>query len=131
MADCFYQMEHEDQCFNNTFILGHPRPHATSTLPSSVAWADLRGCFKAQQATPRCGMLQNPYGGGAAPVMRVEGNRVFNHNETAGDVQCGSDTLSAAAFKDACGMDVGTSTSALPDNTEIAKWVAQWLGMHG
>ena len=32
-ADCFYQMEHEDQCFNNTFILGHPRPHASSTLP--------------------------------------------------------------------------------------------------
>ena len=37
--------------------------------------------------------------------------------------------LSAAAFKAACGMDVGSSMAELPANAEIATWVAQWLGM--
>ena len=75
----FFQIGHEDQCYNNTFILGHPRPHATSTLPSPQAWADLRGCDATQQQAPRCGFLQNPYGGGAAPIMRVANNTVYVH----------------------------------------------------
>ena len=45
----YYQEDHEDQCFNNTFILAHPRPHETSKAPSTFAWADLRGCDSTQQ----------------------------------------------------------------------------------
>ena len=80
---CFYQEDHQDQCFNNTFILPHNRPHATSKSTSSVAWADLRGCDSKQQAAPRCGGLQNPYGGGAAPIMTVHSNTIYNHNTSA------------------------------------------------
>ena len=125
----FYQVGHEDMCFNNTFILAHPRPHATNTAPSSLAWADLRGCSTAQQQAPRCGSLQNPYGGGKAPIMVVANNTVYNHNASAGDVACGQQQLSAAAFASACGVDVGTSTDKLPSLQAIAAWVREWLSM--
>lgn len=126
---CYYQLSHQDTCWNNTFILPHPRPHATSTATSSVAWADLRGCSKAQQQFPRCGLLSNPYGGGPAPIMAVHSNTVYNHNATAPDVLCGSDGLSAAEFRAACGVDVGTTSPQKPSNAEIEQMVRHWLGM--
>ena len=126
---CFYQLDHQDQCFNNTFILPHPRPHATSTATSPSQWADLRGCSKTQQVAPRCGSLHNPYGGGASPIMLVHGNTVFNHNESTGDVACGQDQLSAAEFNAICGVDVGTSSSTIPSDAAIATMIRQWLSM--
>ena len=75
----FYQDGHQDQCFNNTFILGGPRLAPTNV--SSAQWADLRGCEPSGK--PNCAMAQNPYGGGASPIMIVRHNTVYNHNESA------------------------------------------------
>eukprot|EP00039_Didymoeca_costata_P023769 m.8181 g.8181 ORF g.8181 m.8181 type:complete len:1067 (-) comp3851_c0_seq2:220-3420(-) len=126
----YYQMDHQDQCYNNTFILPHPRPHSTSQLPSQEAWADLRGCDATQQKPPRCGILQNPYGGGPAPIMTVHSNSIYNHNESAPDVQCGSQSFTALEFAKVCGVNTTTTTtSTLPSQPQISQWVKQWLGM--
>ena len=73
----FYQMGHEDRCHDNTFVQGGPR--LTPHLPGSGgAWADLRGCV-ASNTNTSCAMAQNPYGGGAAPIMVVQNNTVYVH----------------------------------------------------
>ena len=59
----------------------------------------------------------------------VVANTVYNHNASAGDVACGQQQLSAAAFASACGVDVGTSTAKLPSLNTIAVWVREWLSV--
>ena len=121
----FYQDGHADQCFNNTFILGGPRLAPTNV--SSSQWADLRGCVPT--AKPHCAMAQNPYGGGAAPIMVVRHNTVYNHNQSAGDVQCSNTPLSLPEFKSKCGYDGGTSTAELPSPVEVLAMARPLLGL--
>ena len=121
----YYQDGHADQCFNNTFILGGPRLAPTNV--SSAQWADLRGCD--QTAKPHCAAASNPYGGGAAPIMIVRHNTVYNHNQSAGDVQCSSTPLSLPEFQAKCGYDGGTSVAALPSPAEVVAMARPLLGL--
>ena len=118
----FYQVGHQDRCFNNTFLLGGPRLAPTNV--SSQQWADLRGCDPTGK--PNCQAASNPYGGGAAPIMVVENNTVYNHNASAGDVQCGT-PMTLAQFKAACGYDGGVSYSTLPPTQQVRKWARALL----
>ena len=74
-------------------------------------------------------MAQNPYGGGAAPIMVVLNNTVLNHNQSAGDVQCSSTPLSLAEFKEKCGYDGGTSSGRLPPPAEVVAMARPLLGL--
>eukprot|EP01048_Picozoa_sp_COSAG05_P020726 COSAG05_NODE_3604_length_1964_cov_48.856300_1_plen_166_part_00 len=115
----------QDLCFNNTFVLGGPRRAPTNV--SSSQWADLRGCDLS--GAPHCQVEQNPYGGGEAPIMVVRHNTVYNHNQSAGDVQCSAKLLSLEEFKVKCGYDGGTSSARLPSTTEIIGWAKRLLGL--
>eukprot|EP01051_Picozoa_sp_SAG22_P012286 SAG22_NODE_1261_length_4977_cov_9.689832_5_plen_158_part_00 len=122
----YYQDGHQDECFNNTFILGGPRLAPTNV--SSGQWADLRGCV-ATSKLPNCAMAQNPYGGGVAPIMIVRHNTVYNHNVSAADVQCSGTGLSLAQFKDKCGYDGGVSSARLPSPAEVVALARPLLGL--
>ena len=94
---------------------------------SSVQWADLRGCDATGK--PHCALGQNPYGGGRAPIMVVQHNTVFNHNVSAGDVQCSAVSMSLAEFKAKCGYDGGVSSPRLPSPSEVGEMARALLGL--
>ena len=120
----YYQVGHADRCFANTFILGGARPAPASV--SSEQWADLRGCDPSGK--PHCQAAQNPYGGGAAPIMVVENNTIYNANASVGGIMCGA-PMKLAEFKDKCGYDAGRSFSTLPAVADIDGWARHLLGM--
>ena len=82
------------------------------------------GCISNGAPAAQCAMVQDPDGGGAAPIMIVRHN-MYNHNESAGDVQCSAVPLSMAEFKNNCGrrrrqLGAAASTSRDHDNGATA-----------
>ena len=129
-----YRAGHEDRCFNNTIILrsGNWRaylPAHNSTQPYDQPWVNAWFCDTKQQGPPRCGQLGTPATGGPSVLAQVHSNTVLNMNGSIGDVQCGQEKLSAAAFKDKCGVDVGSVSARRPGLDEIEKLVRSWLGI--
>jgi hypothetical protein len=118
----YYQTGHADRCFNNTFLLGGPRQAPTNV--SSAQWATLRGCDPTGK--PHCQAALNPYGGGVAPIMVVENNTVFNHNASAGDIQCGA-PMTLTQFQAACGYNGGVSYESLPTIAQVRDWARALL----
>lgn len=64
--------------------------------------------------------------------MELHDNTVWNMNHSAAqDILCGQEQMSLEAFKEVCGVDVGTSREGRPVDDEIMAMVRRWLRTPG